>query len=70
MLELSISGAVGPGVHVFPRNGQLAGAIKDSIEYEDIIRDLVKDKNSGFSACNENRTTDFNNLIWRQALTK
>jgi len=60
MLELSMSGMAGPWEYVFPRNGQLASAIKDSSEYKSIVRDLLKDKKSGRSVCNENRSTDFN----------
>ena len=61
MLELSLSGIVGSKEYVFPRNGQLANAIKDSSEYKKIIDDIVARQNHGKEFVNRpDISTDFN----------
>ena len=42
MLKLAITGYVGTGRYVFPENGQLASAIQDSVEYKNMIDNLVQ----------------------------
>ena len=68
MLELSIFGNVGFGRHIFPEGGELANAIKNSSEYNAIIRELVANQNLGRSSYNEHKSTKFNSKDLKTAV--
>ena len=68
MLNLSIFGNFDFGTHIFPEGGQLANAIKNSPEYNAIIRDLVANQNLGRSSYDEHKSTKFNSKDLKTAV--